>query len=86
MKGFDVVTCPWRNPSAAVLQVGDMIRFRDSSTPQMAKRFCGVVQTVWSGSAQFIDAFYGKREEKGENTPVRCFKAMYDEIVRLAQK
>jgi hypothetical protein len=86
MKGFDVVTCPWRNPSAAILQVGDILKFRNSSTPQMAKRFCGVVQTVWSGPAQFIDAYNGNREDKGENTPVKCFRAMYDEIGKIAGK
>ena len=86
MKGFDVVTCPWRNPSNAVAQANDMVRFRNSSTPEMRKRFCGMVQTVWSGAEQFLGSYYGKREDAGENTPVKCFRAMYDEIGKLAGK
>jgi hypothetical protein len=86
MKGFDVVTCPWRNPSNAVAQANDMVRFRNSSTPEMSNRFSGMVQTVWSGAEQFLGSYYGKREDPGENTPVKCFRAMYDEIGKLAEK
>lgn len=83
MKGLSVVTCPWRRPDVAVKQVQDMVRFRDHSTPQMKERFMGMVQTVWSGTRQFLDAYYGRRTEEGENTPVNCFKALYGEIGRL---
>lgn len=86
MKGFDVVTCPWRDPANAVIQAGDIVRFRSSSTPEMQSRFQGVVQTVWSGAGQFISSFYSKKENSGENTPVKCFREMYDEIERLAKK
>jgi len=84
MKGFRVVTCPWRRPANAVLQVQDMIKFRNHSTPDMKKRFMGVVQTVWSGSGQFLDSFYGRKTEDAVNTPVNCFKALYDEIQNLS--
>jgi hypothetical protein len=83
MKGLNVVTCPWRMPSNAVLQAQDMVKFREYSTPVMKDRFQGMVQTVWSGTGQFLDAFYGRRTEEDENTPVKCFKALYDEINRL---
>ena len=86
MKGFDVVTCPWRDPENAVAQAADMVRFRASSTPEMKNRFRGVVQTVWSGAGQFLDSYYGTKEDPGENTPVKCFRAMYDEIERLSFK
>ena len=33
MKGLDVVSCSWKNVEAAVAQVKDMVRFRESSTP-----------------------------------------------------
>src|SRR5882757_8631990 len=32
MKGLRVVTCPWRNPAYGVVQVKDMIHFRQEST------------------------------------------------------
>ena len=86
MKGFDVVTCPWRNPESAVAQVNDMVRFRNSSAKAMSPRFCGMVQTVWSGSGQFLDSYYGRRTESSENNPVNCFRTLYDEIGKLTVK
>ncbi len=83
MKGLRVVTCPWRMPENAVLQAKDMVKFRNSSTPEMKERFLGMVQTVWSGSNQFLDTYYGRRKEEGSNTPANCFRALYDEIGRL---
>jgi N-acetyl-beta-hexosaminidase len=80
MKGLSVVTCPYRNPGSAVLQARDMIRFRNSSTPEMKERFLGMVQTVWSGTGQFLDSYYGKRPDSSVNTPVNCFKALFTEI------
>ena len=85
MKGFGVVTCPWRNPANAVLQARDMIKFRNSSTPEMKERFLGMVQTVWSGAGQFLDSYYAKRPESTVNTPVNCFKALFTEIQKPAE-
>lgn len=80
MKGFNVVTCPWRNPDNAVLQVRDMVKFRKYSTPEMSQRFLGMVQTVWSGAGQFMGSYYGVKPEEGQNSPVKCFKALFKEI------
>jgi hypothetical protein len=85
MKGFGVVTCPWRMPENAVLQVQDMVKFREHSTPEMKDRFLGMVQTVWSGTGQFLDSFYGRTNQKNSNTDANCFRAMYDEIGGLAK-
>src|SRR4030042_750515 len=83
LKGLSVVTCPWRMPENAVKQAQDMVKFREYSTPVMKERFMGMVQTVWSGTGQFLDAFYGRRTDEGENTPVKCFRALFDEINKL---
>lgn len=80
MKGFSVVTCPWKNPGNAVLQARDMIKFRQYSAPGMDQRFLGMVQTVWSGAGQFMDSFYGVKTDEGQNSPVKCFKALFNEI------
>lgn len=85
MKGLSVVTCPWRIPGIAVIQVQDMVKFREHSTPEMKERFLGMVQTVWSGTGQFLDSFYGRRIEEGTNTTVNCFKALYQEIQKLSE-
>ena len=81
-KGFDVVTCPWRNPANAVKQTQDMFKFRASVTPEMKSRFQGMVQTVWSGAGQFMDEYYGRKTDPKDtvNTQTNCFKAMFGEI------
>jgi hypothetical protein len=84
MKGLNVVTCPWRNPSNAVLQAQDMAKFRSNSTPEMRDRFMGMVQTVWSGAGQFMNSFYSKTPESAVNTPVKCFKTLYTEIQKMS--
>ena len=83
MKGLSVLTCPWRNPDNAVLQVQDMIKFRKSATPEMKPRYLGMLQTVWSGAGQFLDNYYGRKPERtGEQgtSVVACFKAMFSEV------
>lgn len=84
MKGFRVVTCPWRNPQAAVLQAQDMVKFRTASSRAMRDRFQGMVQTVWSGAEQFMDSYYGRKVEKDTNNPINCFKTLYSEIDQLS--
>ncbi|HCY42789.1 MAG TPA: glycoside hydrolase [Prolixibacteraceae bacterium] len=81
-KGFNVVTCPWRNPENAVKQTQDMFRYRASVTPVMKERFQGMMQTVWSGAEQFMDEFYGGKNETTPNglSPANCFKTMFAEI------
>lgn len=83
MKGFNVVTCPWRNSETAVLQARDMVRFRDQSTPGMKERFRGIVQTIWSPAESFLDAFYGDDTREADDAQVKCFRALFDEIDKL---
>jgi N-acetyl-beta-hexosaminidase len=84
MKGLSVITCPWNNASSAVLQTQDMVKFRKSATPEMKERFMGMMQTIWSGAGQFLDNFYGIKPERGGNSQVNCFKAMFTEIQNLS--
>jgi hypothetical protein len=58
MKGFDVATCPWRKPEVAIMQVNDMIRFRENSTRVMKQHFQGIITTVWSGADSFLRTYY----------------------------
>ena len=84
IKGFNVITCPWRNPSIAIEQTKDIFRFRKSATEIMQPRFRGVMQTVWSGAESFMDEYY---KEQGKppvnNTSASCFKAMFAEISKI---
>ncbi|MCG2590097.1 family 20 glycosylhydrolase [Rhodohalobacter sulfatireducens] len=88
MKGFHVVSCPWRTPDVAVKQVNDMIRFKDQSTDVMRERYYGVMQTIWSGAGDFMDAYYEERmdEQRGDSTQWNTFKRMYDEINLLSSE
>lgn len=88
MKGIDVMTCPWRNPQAAVLQVEDMVRFRKNTAKVMQPRFKGVMHTVWSNVGTFLDGFYGKttNNTQGDQTPWEAFRRMYDRIALLPQE
>jgi hypothetical protein len=81
MKGFKVVTCPWRTPSVAVAQAQDVVRFRQSATPQMKDRYQGMMQTVWSGVDNFLTEFYNRKEERSQ---VNCFIALFDEMKKQA--
>jgi hypothetical protein len=85
MKGLSVVTCPWRNPVNAVLQVQDMFKFRNAATPEMKDRYQGMVQTIWSGAGQFLDNYYGRKPENSLNSQVACFKAMFGEIQKMTK-
>ncbi|WP_423128448.1 family 20 glycosylhydrolase [Gaoshiqia sp. Z1-71] len=79
MKGFQVITCPWRNPKNAVLQTRDLYQFRQSATEVMKERYQGMMQTVWSGAGAFLNEFYNTADTS-VNTPSNCFKQMFLEI------
>ena len=79
MKGFKVITCPWRTPEIAVQQFKDMQEFRSHSTPEMKDRFLGMMQTVWSGVSPFLDGFYQDKPaaDNTNKTPWANFKAIF---------
>jgi hypothetical protein len=85
MKGLSVLTCPYQKPEVARNQLKDILNFREQSSPEMKARFQGIIQTVWTDADSFIDEFYGKKTEnkEGSNTTVKCFKALYDEILKI---
>ena len=89
MKGLKVITCPWRKPEFASIQLKDMLDFRATSTPIMKDRYQGMMQTIWSGAEDFMDEYYGRKkprtEESGKpvdtlHTQSRCFRQLYDDI------
>lgn len=88
MKGFDVVTCPWRKPAVGVEQYKDMIDFRQTATPAMKERYKGIVQTVWSGAGAFMDGFYGKKKDDkgGDNTPWNSFTTIFAKTNNVKSK
>ncbi len=92
MKGFNVVTCPWRNPTVAVEQVNDMVSFKKSATTGTCDRYRGMVQTVWSGVSPFLNGYYAKpgavstagsnNSSNSNNQPWNCFRALFDQMAK----
>lgn len=88
LKGFQVITCPWRFPEVTKEQLKMMIDFKQDATPEVKDRYQGMLQTIWTNSANFIEQFYGRTEvdsRRGGNY-VETFKTLYDEINKLEVK
>jgi len=84
MKGFDVATCPWRKPEVAVQQMNDMLRFRESSTSQMAQHFQGIIETVWSGTDQFLKSYYDANTDNQKESDAVTLKRLMKEYKKIA--
>jgi hypothetical protein len=88
MKGFRVVTCPWRNSACGIAQVDDMVSFRKGSTPEMKTRFLGIVETTWSSTQSFLDGYYGIAQQgrsaptaaAGQGKAWNCFREVFQKI------
>ncbi len=87
MKGLNVITCPWNRPAVAIQQTNDMINFRKTATKEMQPHFYGMMQTVWTGAANFLDGFYNKTPGRNgsNNTDWKCFVDMYNTIDSLCR-
>ena len=85
MKGFRVVTCPWKQPAFAVTQLNDILSFKRESTPEMSARFLGVMETTWMRSSHFLKGYYSNQPtaDPNENTAWNCFRLLYDAINKL---
>ncbi len=82
MKGFRVITCTGRKPETSISQAEDIARFRNNATKEMNPRYYGIMQTVWSSTDQFIDAFYGKQSANAaaRGNSADAFKALFKKI------
>jgi hypothetical protein len=81
MKGFHVVTCPWKSSQQAVWQAQDMAHWRSRSPAALGDRFEGVMQTVWTGAGRFLDKDF--QSAPTETNAWNCFTAMFGEIKKL---
>jgi hypothetical protein len=84
-KGLNVITCAWRIPDVAIAQIQDMIKFRQGVKSKTKKYYRGMMQTIWTGAASFLDEYYAaKLAEKNEDkTQANCFKAIAVEMNKL---
>jgi N-acetyl-beta-hexosaminidase len=76
MKGFQVISCPWKKPQSADLQIQDMNRSRKYATVELKDRFQGIMQTVWTDAGSFLDEFYNQKSSDMESESA-CFKSIF---------
>jgi hypothetical protein len=84
MKGFHVITCPWKAADVAVEQARDMAHFRQHSSGELRGRFDGVMQTVWSSVSIFLDKDVHSAPEATNSW--NCFTAMSRQIKSMQRE
>jgi hypothetical protein len=85
VKGLRVVSCPWNDPQVAADQIRSTLDLRRVSTPEMRDRFAGVMQTIWSDAADFLDQYAGRAEPDAEwGNPIECCRRYLAELRDLA--
>lgn len=81
MKGFNVITCVWNKPGVALSQYEDYKTFKTKVNPKLADRYRGMMQTVWSGATDFMNAFdTAKTDPAKKDGQVECFTQLFEAI------
>lgn len=87
LKGFPVVSCPWRKADVALGLLNIMQTARKYASDETSQRLQGVLHTTWCGMTPFIRAYYDEGRE-GDGAPrsksamesAYCFKILFSEI------
>jgi len=74
LKGFRVITCPWRNPGITREQLLMTDVFRSNSVDRVRDRYQGLMQTVWSPAERFLDQYYSEDPEIANSGQVASLK------------
>lgn len=80
LKGFDVITSPWNKKEVTQNHLSNLLLFKDSSSPEIASRFKGIIQTIWSGNSQFLKEYYYNDHTSGE---IESLKFLMDQLKLL---
>jgi hypothetical protein len=82
LKGFQVITSPWRKPGVTKEQLKMMLSLRKNAPEKIRDRYQGMLQTVWTSAENAIDQFYGRKkiEDPDKGNWVVTFKELFDEI------
>jgi len=70
LKGFRVITCPWRNPEITREQLLMTDVFRSNSVRGVKDRYHGMMQTVWSGAGSFLEQYYSTEPDASKTGQV----------------
>lgn len=85
LKGFRVVTCPWRFPDVTKTQLQIMLDAKKYATPAVRDNYLGMLHTTWTSADNFIEEYYGRKEVntgRGGNY-VEAFKVLFEEINKV---
>jgi hypothetical protein len=82
LSGFRVVSSPWRRVSVALSQLEQIRAVRAHSSPAVAARMLGMLQTTWVGFGPFVHAYF--KEGDAPRTDVvealQCFRELFREL------
>ncbi|MBI1388933.1 MAG: family 20 glycosylhydrolase [bacterium] len=86
VKGFPVVSCPWRKPEVALGQLQLMDTARMYANNKTGERLRGMLHTTWCGTVPFMNAYYneGRNSNRGNNSnrsaieTVNTFKVLFE--------
>jgi hypothetical protein len=83
LEGFNVVTSPWRRPSVALRQLDALRLARANSSPAVAARLQGMLQTTWCGFGPFARAYFGEEiRNRSAMEALVTFRELYRELRR----
>lgn len=57
LKGFTVLTCPWRTPEVALKQLENTQMFISTAGKTTRERYAGILQTEWGSAERFVNDF-----------------------------
>lgn len=82
MKGFDVLSSPWRKPEVALGQLEWVRMAKKNSSEEVAARFMGMLHTTWCGMAPFVRAYRGEEKEDNQAAyeTLECFKTLFQNL------
>jgi hypothetical protein len=85
LKGFTVLTCPWRTPEVALRQLENTRTFISTASKATKERYAGILQTEWGNAEKFVNDFMEIKNNGGaapekEKTAANTFYLLTKQI------
>ncbi len=85
LKGFPVVSSPWRKTDVALGELELIRSVRDHAGDPIAPRMQGVLQTTWVPAEAFLAAYFGQpaeggRQDQAASESAQCFKTLFEAL------
>ena len=81
IEGFRVLPAPYQKADVALNELEMVRKTRADATDPLKSRSLGLLQTTWSGLADFVHAYYGDgTPSPGAIKAAECFRALFREI------